>query len=171
MAYQAILFDMDGVIVDTHRAVTTFWQQWSQVHQIQLSQADFQQNIYGCPATHTLDLLFPALDADERQAIIADMTEYEINQTYSAVKGVVPFLNDLKRQDIPIALATNSPSCFASDSRIITFFIFFKTLVSQTILPCRTAFKYIILTSTVAHNSPCSNSGYAAAPIPVSHME
>ena len=107
MPYQAILFDMDGVIVDTHQAVTTFWQKWSRIHQVQLSQVDFQQNIYGCPATHTLDLLFPALDADERQAMIADMTKYEINQSYTAVKGVLPFLSSLKQQEIPIALATS----------------------------------------------------------------
>ena len=27
MRYTAILFDMDGVVVDTHQAVTAFWQQ------------------------------------------------------------------------------------------------------------------------------------------------
>jgi sugar-phosphatase len=107
MSYQAILFDMDGVIVDTHQAVTAFWQKWSGVHQIRLSQTDFQQNIYGCPANHTLDVLFPALNADQRAEIIADMTAYEIEQRYTAVKGVIPFLAELKRGDIPRALVTS----------------------------------------------------------------
>jgi HAD superfamily hydrolase (TIGR01509 family) len=107
MSYQAILFDMDGVIVDTNQAVTDFWQKWSQVHQVRLSQTDFQQHIYGCPATHTLDLLFPALDADQRDQIIADMTAYEINQRYTAVTGVIPFLEELKRNNIPKALVTS----------------------------------------------------------------
>ena len=107
MLYEAILFDMDGVIINTHQAVTSFWQKWAEVHQVELSQADFQQNIYGCPANHTLDVLFPALNTDERDAIMADMTAYEINQTYRAVKGVLAFLRELKQEAIPTALVTS----------------------------------------------------------------
>ena len=107
MLYEAILFDMDGVIINTHQAVTSFWQKWAKVHRVQLSQADFQQNIYGCPANHTLDVLFPALNPDERDAILADMTAYEINQTYRAVKGVLAFLRELKQEAIPTALVTS----------------------------------------------------------------
>jgi sugar-phosphatase len=107
MSYQAILFDMDGVIVDTHQAVTAFWQKWSRLYQVQLSQTDFQQNIYGCPANHTLDFLFPALNADQREEIIADLNVSEINQRYTPVTGVIPFLAELKGCDIPRALVTS----------------------------------------------------------------
>ena len=107
MLYQAILFDMDGVIVDTHQAVTDFWQRWSKIYHVELSQADFQQHIYGCPAQHTLDVLFSRLSSTERQAINADMVTYEINQTYTAVNGVVPFLRTLQAQNFPIALVTS----------------------------------------------------------------
>jgi sugar-phosphatase len=107
MFYQAILFDMDGVIVDTHQAVTAFWQKWSRMHQVRLSQTNFQQNIYGCPANHTLDLLFPALNPDQRDDIIADLNASEINQRYTAVTGVIPFLAELQRCEIPRALVTS----------------------------------------------------------------
>ncbi len=107
MSYQAILFDMDGVIIDTHQAVTAFWQKWSRIHRIQLSPTDYQHNIYGCPATHTLDLFFTTLDADQRDEITADLTAYEINQRYTAVTGVIPFLDELKQCDIPRALVTS----------------------------------------------------------------
>ena len=107
MSYQAILFDMDGVIVDTHQAVTAFWQKWSRAHQVRLNRTDFQQHIYGCPATHTLDVFFPALNPDQRGEIIADLNISEISQRYTAVTGVIPFLAELKRCDIPRALVTS----------------------------------------------------------------
>ncbi len=65
MSYEAILFDMDGVIVDTYQSVTEFWQNLAQAYQVHFTQADFNQHVYGCPATHTLDVLFPHMRADE----------------------------------------------------------------------------------------------------------
>lgn len=107
MLYRAILFDMDGVIVDTHQAVTEFWQRWSGIHHVELTSADYHQHIYGCPANHTLDILFSHLSSTDRQAINADMVTYEINQIYTAVKGVIPFLRTLQAQNLPIALVTS----------------------------------------------------------------
>lgn len=107
MEYEAILFDMDGVLVDTHQSVTQFWRKYAEAYQVNITQSDFNQHVYGCPANHTLDLLFPQLSADERQSIIADMTDYEINLQYIAVKGVLALLRTLKQGGIPIALVTS----------------------------------------------------------------
>ncbi len=107
MPYEAILFDMDGVIVDTRQSVTAFWENLAEKYQVHLTRADFEQHIYGCPVTHTLDLLFPPLSPDERQSILSSLVDYETNLTYPAVKGVIPFLRTLKQQDIPTALVTS----------------------------------------------------------------
>ena len=107
MGYEAILFDMDGVLVDTYKSVTEFWQNLARTYQVHLTQADFNQHVYGCPATHTLDVLFPHLNADERQSILDMMVKYETNLTYTGVKGAVAFLRTLKQQGIPTALVTS----------------------------------------------------------------
>ena len=107
MSYEAILFDMDGVIVDTYQSVTEFWQKLAEVYQVHLTQADFNQHVYGFPSTHTLDILFPHLNADERQSILEKMVNYETNLTYKGVKGAVAFLRTLKKQGIPTALVTS----------------------------------------------------------------
>jgi sugar-phosphatase len=107
MGYEAILFDMDGVIVDTYQSVTEFWQNIAKAYQVHPTQADFNQHVYGCPATHTLDFLFPHLNAGERQSILAKMANYETNLTYTGVKGVVAFLRSLKKHGIPTALVTS----------------------------------------------------------------
>ena len=108
MRFEAILFDMDGVVVDTHHSVTEFWQTLAAEHQLQLTQADFQQHIYGCPMNHTFDVLFPHLDDWQRQAILARLYDYEINLTYTEVPGVMALLQALKRHDIPTALVTSA---------------------------------------------------------------
>ena len=59
MNYEAILFDLDGVVIDTHCPVTEFWLNLAAEHQVELTPADFQQHIYGCPMSHTFDKLFP----------------------------------------------------------------------------------------------------------------
>ena len=46
MIYTAILFDMDGVVIDTHHAVTQFWLALAAEYGVQLNQADFQQHIF-----------------------------------------------------------------------------------------------------------------------------
>ena len=107
MGYQAILFDMDGVIVDTCQSVTEFWQNLAEAYQVHLTQVDFNQHVYGCPATHTLDVLFPHLNAGERQSVLTKMADYEINLTYTGVKGAAAFLRTLKKQGIPTALVTS----------------------------------------------------------------
>ncbi|MDY0092817.1 MAG: HAD family phosphatase [Candidatus Vecturithrix sp.] len=107
VCYEAALFDMDGVIIDTEESVTAFWQKTAQTYQVELTPADFQQYIYSCPALYTLDKLFPRLSADERQQIMTDLETYEMNLTYTAVRGAVPFLTTLKRHQIPTAIVTS----------------------------------------------------------------
>jgi HAD superfamily hydrolase (TIGR01509 family) len=107
MTYEAILFDMDGVVIDTHAAVTDFWQQFARQHNVQLTAAIFDQYIYGSPAIDTLDHVFPHLSADERESVIQRLLDYETNQAYTEVPGVTALLRDLKRRAVPTALVTS----------------------------------------------------------------
>ena len=107
MGYKALLFDMDGVIVDTYQSVTEFWQNLAEAYQVHLTQADFNQHVYGCPATHTLDVLFSHLSAGERQSILAKMANYEANLTYTGVRGAIAFLRTLKKHGLLTALVTS----------------------------------------------------------------
>jgi HAD superfamily hydrolase (TIGR01509 family) len=108
MPYHAILFDLDGVVIDTHTLVTDFWLALATEQLVQLTPADFQQHIYGCPMNHTFDVLFPHLTAQQRQAIFTRLQEYEINQTYLAVPGVIDLLQALKQRHLPTALVTSA---------------------------------------------------------------
>lgn len=107
MQYKAILFDMDGVIIDTHQAITAFWYDLAAIHNIQLTDAIFEEYIYGSPVVYTLEAVFPHLTADECAAVDRRIIEYEANQTYVAIPGVIAFLRQLKALNFPVALVTS----------------------------------------------------------------
>ncbi|MFN8456607.1 MAG: HAD family phosphatase [Anaerolineae bacterium] len=107
MNYQAILFDMDGVIIDTHDSVTAFWHTIAAEWNMTLTQADFEQHIYGCPAEHTFNVLFPQIIGPSKAAIFERMQEYELNLSYIAVPGVKTLLQALKQHGILTALVTS----------------------------------------------------------------
>lgn len=107
MQYDACLFDMDGVIIDTHRAVTAFWNDVARKHGVTLTEADFSQRIYGCPGAQTLDVLFPQVPPGEKRAILAHMKVYEERQQYVPVVGALDFVRSLRRAGILTALVTS----------------------------------------------------------------
>jgi HAD superfamily hydrolase (TIGR01509 family) len=107
MHYQALLFDMDGVVIDTHESVTRFWLELAEEYNVQLTAEDFARHIYGCPLRQTLDICFPNLTADQRAAIHYHMVEYETNLVYREVPGVTALLRTLKQNYIPTALVTS----------------------------------------------------------------
>src|SRR5688572_4327879 len=105
--YRAVLFDMDGVVIDTESAVTAFWEQMAAQYQVELTQAAFDTHIYGCPCRQTLDALFPHLTLDERAEVFTKEQVYETDMAYSAMPGVVNLLNSLHQHRIPVALVTS----------------------------------------------------------------
>ncbi len=105
--YEAVLFDMDGVIVDTHHSVTTFWQHLAAEQNIHLTQEDFARHVYGCTSEHTLVSLFPHLNQHQRQAILAELDASESTQHYQEVDGITTVLSLLKLYGVPTALVTS----------------------------------------------------------------
>ncbi|MCI0397028.1 MAG: HAD family phosphatase [Chloroflexi bacterium] len=108
MSYQAVLFDMDGVIIDTRQSVVAFWLELAAAHQVLLTPADFDQHIHGCPATDTLEVLFPQLSSQQRQAALARLAGYEAGLSYTEVPGALALVRALKRHHLPTALVTSA---------------------------------------------------------------
>jgi sugar-phosphatase len=129
--YTAILFDMDGVLIDTHQAVTAFWQALAAAYRIELTDAVFDRYIYGSPSTYTLDTLFEYLTPNERQAVLQNLEHYEKDQPYLEVPGVSALLHDLKQHGVPTALVTSGePFKVAEVSRQLRLDDLFTTYVT-----------------------------------------
>jgi beta-phosphoglucomutase len=106
--FEAVLFDMDGVIIDTHAEVTHFWNRLAQRSRITLTEADFIQHIYGRKAAQTLEQLFPAMTPELWQQAMDELAAEEAVQQYVPIPGVIPLLNLLKQAHIPVALVTSA---------------------------------------------------------------
>ncbi|GIO54408.1 HAD family hydrolase [Paenibacillus cineris] len=109
--FKAIAFDMDGVLIDTQSSVKEFWNQVATGCGIRLEPSDFDQFIYGCQASYTLDRLFPKLTSIERAVVLSKLESYEATMTYQEIIGVSTFLASVREAGVKTALVTSaSPS-------------------------------------------------------------
>jgi HAD superfamily hydrolase (TIGR01509 family) len=106
--YQAVLFDMDGVVVDTELSVAQFWQEIADDEGISFSPADLADNVHGRSAEHTLRTLFPAIPEDRYGQVYDRMRENNQRLRYSAITGVLDLLGELRDAGIPLALVTGA---------------------------------------------------------------
>jgi len=84
---RAILFDFDGVLVDSATAVTRAWTQWGRDHGLQLT-AD---GIHGVRAVDSIRQVAPHLDA-EHEALRLEQAEIDLVDLVRAIPGAVPLL-------------------------------------------------------------------------------
>lgn len=108
--FKAILFDMDGVLVDTRSSVTQFWQQLATKEGLSLSEDDLNSHVYGSTATNTLSALFPSLSETHKSQVLRSLRDYENALSYFEIPGVTSLLRALKRDAIPVALVTSAES-------------------------------------------------------------
>lgn len=100
----AVLFDFDGVIMDTETQYTVFWDEQGLKY---LNEKDFGRRIKGQTLTQIYDKYFgDKLDA--QQEITAGLNLFEKEMSYEYIPGVEAFITDLRRHDVKIAVVTSS---------------------------------------------------------------
>lgn len=100
---QAVLFDFDGVIVDTEGQYSRFWNRMGREY---LDDPLFGDRVKGKTLTLIYDTYFP--DPDVRQRLTRALDDFERQMTYDYVPGVRDFLADLRRHDVRTAVVTSS---------------------------------------------------------------
>lgn len=102
-----VLFDMDGVVLDTEIQYNVIWKQIGDKYNAGIE--NFEYVIKGTTLPNILDKYFSHLSANERQSLINDLMEFEDKMDYRReVKGAGAFINELKRNGIKVGLVTSS---------------------------------------------------------------
>ena len=119
MQYQAIVFDMDGVIFDTERLVIEFWKEVAKKHNI----PNIEHTCIQCLGTNrvrTREIFLENYGADfPFDPYCAEVTEL-FNTHYKGVPlptkpGIRELLNYLQEQDIKVGLASSTAQHLVRD--------------------------------------------------------
>lgn len=107
-SYNALIFDLDGVVIDTRAPIEAFWNKWAQQKGISLNEKIMHEQIHGRPAKFTLNTIFGFLTPGEKEEIrqAGDLMESELQ--YTLMPGVIDFLQSLEAHQIKTALVTSS---------------------------------------------------------------
>lgn len=109
----AIIFDMDGVIVDNHRYHLQSWLSFFEQHNISMTEAEYKEQVNG-RVMHTIlpQLLGRELSSEEIRTF-GEQKEVAYREAYrdhiQPTPGLATFLEELMQHDIPRAIATSAP--------------------------------------------------------------
>jgi sugar-phosphatase len=89
---QAILFDLDGVLVDSHQAVALVWREWGRLRQ--RDPEPFIAMAFGRRTSETIRLVAPELDA-EAEAAVLDRMEEECTEGLRPGRGALDLVRGI----------------------------------------------------------------------------
>lgn len=112
MKIAAILFDMDGVLVDNHAYHVKAWQQFAQKHNLHLSEEEFDKHINGRTIEAALDYFFGSDKTEAEKKQLAEEKEQLYRDLYgpnlAAVAGLTNVLERLKQEGRQMAVVSSA---------------------------------------------------------------
>ena len=109
---KAVIFDMDGVVVDNHQFHFRAWMEFSKRHNFELNKDIYRDNFNGKTNADLFQMLFGKLSSDQMKKL-ADEKESLYQEIYREHmiphKGLIDFLDYLTQKKIKIALGTSAP--------------------------------------------------------------
>ena len=101
---KGVLFDLDGVVVDSESIYTQFWSDIDKLYPTGVE--NFAIAINGNTLQRSPSDYFP--DHDVTQATLERIKDFEINMRYKPFAEAIRFINELKRNQFRIAIVTSS---------------------------------------------------------------
>jgi beta-phosphoglucomutase len=108
----AVLFDMDGVLVDNNEIHFDAWVKFGEKHGISINRENFI-TFFGSTSKEMVRELFKEELTDDRVKELAGEKEQIYREIYRPhirlLNGLGDFLNELRKNGIPAAIATSAP--------------------------------------------------------------
>lgn len=105
---KAIIFDLDGVIINSNPAIEVFWKSWTDKEGITLTDAMIREWIYGRKVVDTLKGIFDQTSEDRKKEIIESADIFDRTMEPGAIPGVIRFINAIRNIDLPAGIVTSS---------------------------------------------------------------
>lgn len=107
--YRAIIFDMDGVIIDSKELVESFWIERFRQYNLPVPTEKFEERFHGRPGRLIIENEFPSLTEHQRSEMEREIKEYDSSATgFQLIPGVENFLQHCIDINLPIALVTSA---------------------------------------------------------------
>jgi sugar-phosphatase len=105
---KAIIFDLDGVIIDSNPAIIEFWSDWARQDGFVLNESMIREWVFGRKVTATIEGLFSHLSEDRKKEI--EQAGYLFDQAMrpSGILGIQKFIESLTEIQFTIGVATSS---------------------------------------------------------------
>lgn len=105
---QAIIFDLDGVIIDSNPAIVAFWNHWAKQFGFELTQEMILEWVYGRKVTATIEGLFSMASIEDQEMIKEAGYAFDNNMQPTGIAGIQHFVSILKEMNFPRGVATSS---------------------------------------------------------------
>ncbi len=100
----AVLFDFDGVVMDTESQYSVFWHKMGVDY---LGISDLENRVKGQTLKYIYDMFF-AGKTGQQDEITKALNRFEQEMDYEYVPGVEAFITDLRRHGVKMAVVTSS---------------------------------------------------------------
>ena len=105
---EAVVFDMDGVLIDSRTVIENAWRDVARRHGRALAATEVERYVHGRTGAETVGLLFPEHSDAARTAIWAEVDTLEEESTYPVIPGADIMAARLAQYGVPLALVTSS---------------------------------------------------------------
>ncbi|XBS68882.1 HAD family phosphatase [Acerihabitans sp. KWT182] len=103
----AVLFDMDGVLIDSKAVIEQAWREAAHMYGRQITDEDIVKHIHGQPGPHTIRALFHDLPLADQARVQAHIIHVENTADCDPIPGVAQLIAALGAAGIPLGIVTS----------------------------------------------------------------